>query len=390
MYSKGQLIGDLGGKSLQNKDVLIFATLLVVTSYLIILGPLFHLLNKIKIKPIQLKCDNRLIGDRLGLVLVTSQLTYLIFNLSTGVNIAGSNTTNTDSAFSFFWVLFPVDSLFLIYYGFYRESTYFKPNLILWLLSNTLRGWGSIWLTITFLEWCRAVTMKKLKLIHVILIAPIVAALYPLLTSLKWGMRASSSLGLSLDTLFDAFFSNLNSDDYLTLMSEGLEHLVGRLQSVSFLVDVIELKHLLQIKFLEGDFSPFWKEGLHGYIYDRLFSETKQQLIGVAFTKYEDFGFVYEIGDWNVSLGYPSWFFICPEQIPLYIIYTLSLSYTSLYLLKKIGQTPLAIDMLWYTWLIYLLAPWFLTFTAFIYALFVFIFLTIFLSEIPKLRFKFK
>ena len=91
-----------------------------------------------------------------------------------------------------------------------------------------------------------------------------------------------------------------------------------------------------------------------------------------AFTKYGNFNFAYDIGNWNVSLGYPSWFFIAPLLGPVYILYTLMLGFISFYLLKKIGISSLSIDMLWYAWLVYLMAPWLLTFTGFIYALLVF------------------
>jgi hypothetical protein len=113
-----------------------------------------------------------------------------------------------------------------------------------------------------------------------------------------------------------------------------------------------------------------------------LFVGEKQLFVGVVFTRFEYFGFDFNVGDWNVSLGYPSWFFIAPEMIPMYIAYTLTLGFISFYFLKKIGLALLSEDMLWYCWLVYLMAPWLLTFTVFIYALFVFLVIKIVISRI--------
>ena len=386
MLDRGELIGDLDGILIHSNEALLWATVLVVASYLIILGPVFNFISRIKIKSINFGTNEPEIGRKFGIVLIILQLLFLVFNLLTGVNVAGSNNTNTDSFFAMLWVLFPVDALFLIYYGTYRESKYFYLNLVVWLFSNTLRGWGSVVLTVIFLEWCRTFYNKKVMKFRVVISGLFLLLCYPLLSILKFSMRASVETGLSLVALADGFSANLKSSDYLSLIVDGLNHLIGRIQSVSYTVDVMRLSHLLQTKFASGEFSPFWKEGLHGIMYDRLFFGERQNFIGVAFTEYENFSFIYDVGDWNVSLGYPSWFFIAPFLTPVYIAYTIFLAFISFYLVKKIGMSLLSKDMLWYIWLLYLMAPWFMNFTAFIYALCVFLVMKIVLARLPSFR----
>lgn len=384
MFDRGELIGDLDGIKLHSNEALFWATVLVVASYLIILGPLFNFISRIKIQRINFGADEPRIGRKLGIIIANFQVAFIVFNLLTGTNLAGSNNTNTGGFFGMFWVLFPVDALFLIYYGTYRENKYFYPNLVIWLLSNTLRGWGSVVLAVIFMEWCRAFYNKKIIKSRVVIIGLFLLLCYPLLTILKFAMRASVATGLSLSALSEGFSINLESADYLSLMGDGVIHLIGRLQSVSFTVDVMRLSELLQAKYAANEFSPFWKEGLHGILYDRIFVGEKQNFIGVAFTKYENFGFIYDVGNWNVSLGYPSWFFVTPYLTPVYLAYTVFLGFVSFYFLKKIGITALSKDMLWYSWLLYLMAPWFLTFTAFIYALCVFLVMKIVLTRLPS------
>lgn len=386
MLDSGELIGDLAGVKLYSRIVLLWATLLVTVTYLIILGPVFNFISKIKVKSINFRASESDLGRRIGWLLIASQFIYILFNLSTGINIAGSGNSKTNSPFSMFWVLFPVDALFIIYYGTYRDNKYFYPNLIIFVISNILRGWSGIFLMVIFFEWCRAVRGRKLFIGRMVVVGIIVLVFYPLLSNLKWIIRASAGNELSVGAIVDGIASNVGSLDYFTLMKDGFIHLIGRLQTTSMMVEVIRLSDLLQIKFAAGEFAPFWKEGLHGIVFDNLFLGEKQQLIGVAFTRYQNFGFDYDVGNWNVSLGYPSWFFITPLLTPVYVLYTLMLGFISFYLLKKIGTSSLSRDMLWYAWLVYLLAPWLLTFTGFIYALFVFLILKIVLSRFPIVR----
>lgn len=174
---------------------------------------------------------------------------------------------------------------------------------MIWLLSNALRGWSGVFLLVIFFDWCRAAHKRRLVIGRIMIIGVLIIVFYLLLSNFKWIMRASSATGFSLDTLIDGFANNLEANDYLVLIGNGLTHLLGRIQTTSILVDVFRLSDLLQEKFSTGEFAPFWKEDLHDYLFDRLFSSGNQQLIGVAFTKYESFGFDCTVGDWNISLG---------------------------------------------------------------------------------------
>jgi hypothetical protein len=386
ILGSGELIGDFAGIALHSHGALLWATVLVVASYLLILGPVFNYFSRIRFRRINFGKDEEIIGKRIGLLLIVAQLLYIFFNMSTGVNIAGANIVRSDSPFSMLWVAFPVDALFIIYYGKYRDNRYFFPNLAIWLLSNILRGWASVYLIVIFLEWCRSVRRNKISLTRLVVLGVFIVALYPLMSILKWVMRASSIYGISLDSIAEGISSNLSSADYITLIVDGITHLIGRIQSISPMVDVIRLSDFLQVKFSKGEFTPFWMEGLHGITLNRLFVGDRPMYIGVAFTNYEDFSFHYDVGDWSVSLGYASWFFITPHLIPLYILYTFVLGLFSFWLIKKIGWTVLTEDMLWFSWLLYILAPWLATFIAFLYALFVFLILKILFAHIPSIR----
>lgn len=387
IYNTGELIGDLSEIELHSVSALFWATCLVIASFLVVLGLFFDFISKIRIRQIAFRIDSTRLGRRIGIFLLILQLLYLVFNLASGVNIAGSNNERGNSSLAFVWILVPVDMLFMIYYGLYRDSRYFYPNLAFWLASNLLRGWTGVFLTVIFLEWCRTVRGGQFSPFRFFTIGVIVLLSYPLLSNLKWIIRSSAGAGLSVDGIIDGFSTHLEATDYWNLVGYGINHIIGRLQSVAYVVDVMRLSDFLQDKFATGDFVPFWMEGLHGIIYERVFYGARPTYIGVAYTSYQDFGFAYDVGDWNVSLGYVSWFFIAPYLIPLYILYTFLLGFISFFILRKIGVTELSKDMLWYAWLVYLMAPWFATFVGFIYAMFVFLVIQIFFSSTPSVRF---
>jgi hypothetical protein len=375
IYDTGELIGDVAGSSLYSVDALILATMLVVCSYFLILGPFFDLISRIKIKPALCGGGEDQYGTRLGLLIIFFQIGFTIFNLTTGVNIAGQNNAKTDSIFAPLWVLIPTDALFLIYYGLYRKNKLFYPNLCLYLISNILRGWASVFMLILFAELSLAFRARKISPLFLLLCATLVLLIYPLISNLKWIMRASAGVELTLWDLFNGFEVFLNSASYGELLFSGMLHLISRIQSVSLVVETIRMSDILQATYNNGLILPFWKEGLLGAIFDRAFGVEKVWPIGVAFTELYFHGGISEVGDWNTSLGYVSWFFIAPYYSLIYVLYTLLLMIISVILIKKIGATSLAKDILWFCCLVYLMAPWPGVFVGYVYALLFFLLL---------------
>lgn len=204
--------------------------------------------------------------------------------------------------------------------------------------------------------------------------------LYPLLTIAKWVIRASGGRDFSFEVLYDAVFKNLNEQSYLDLIYFGLEHIIGRLQLTSILNEIINMKDKLQFLYQKNDFQPFWMEGLHGIFIERLFYGEKTRNLGVAFTEYANFNWIFEVGDWNINVSLPAWFFISPWFSILYLLYIFSLCFFSVFLVKLIGQTNSARDLIWLSWLVYLVPLWLGTFVALIYTLFVFLLLKCFFA----------
>lgn len=385
MWASGMLIGDLSGNPLYSKNILWIATLLVCSSYIFLLGPVFSFISKIRINKLSIGSLDESVAEKIGIILIFLQLGFMAFNFAAGVNIAGANTSRSNNPLALFWVAVPVDALFFIYYGFCRESPRFKWNLIVWILSNMMRGWSGMFLFVAFFEWCRAYRSGRISWRMVALVASIGILFYPVLVNIKWVFRLSATSGMSLETFFTSISNNLSSEDVLTIIGAGIEQVIGRLQVTSLVVEVARVQAYVQEEFARGAFTPFWLEGLHGiFIQKSLFHENYIP-IGVAFTQYGDFSWQPEmLGDWNTNIGYVGWFFIAPHLIPFYLLYTISLGAIAVFLAKWIGWNETVKDMVWLAWLVYLLPPWFATFVSVIHAMLIFLVLKFFLSGFKR------
>lgn len=378
MLVTGNLIGDSTGGLVYDNVTLLWATALLVFSYIFILVPVFNFVWRIKVESTQFCMSDDVLGRRIGIFLFILQVGYVLFNYLNGVNVAGS-IEKTDSYLSVFFVLVPSDALFLIYYGVFRGNKYFYPNLLVWIASNILRGWSGVFLFIVFFEWCRGIRNKKITLFEMVCGLLFLLLIYPAILNVKMAIRAAGDGGLSFNEILTIGAATFAGGDFISLAADGIFSLVGRIQIASILVEVIRLKDVLHSEFMNGSFSPFWLEGLHGVVLNRMTGETSIS-IATKFPEYANFPGNYELGQWNTNIGYVGWFFIAPIFIPLYVLYTFILASLSVFLTKKISNENSAGDVVWIAWAVYLLAPWLNVFVTFIYALMLFYFLKIIFS----------
>jgi hypothetical protein len=385
MLSSGELLGDAKGLALRNVDYLLVASIAVVLSYVIILVPVFKFCLRVKSKRLHTLVSEDELNNRLGVFLFIAQLAFFAFNLSYGVNIAGSGNIRADTPIGMIWIILPVDSLFLIYYASARDSKYWWLNLAVYLVSNILRGWLGMFLFVIFLEWCRAYRLNKIRWKGATLVGLFVIFIYPVILNLKWIFRAADSKDLSLVSAVSTLFETISDGAYSDVIIDGIGQIISRLQITSMVEEVIRFSSALQVGFDAGTFKPFWLDGIHGIMFDKIFYSQNRMSIGVAFTSIGDFGNTFDIGSWNTNTGWVGWLFVAPGWIALLFLYTALLCVLSVYLAKKIGMGPLMRDLVWFAWLIYLLPGWLGGFVGFIYALAVFLGLKVCLSSLPRI-----
>ncbi|MFP5080828.1 oligosaccharide repeat unit polymerase [Pedobacter sp. JCM 36344] len=389
MYESGLLLGDLESVDVYNNATLLAALAMVIFSYYFILRWIFNILTRIRIPRIfDIRKLNGTGEKILGYTLFALQILYIIFNLKEGTNTAGAVNVKTDSIWAYFWVLVPVDGLFYLYYGFHREDKLFKYNLLIFVLSNLMRGWSGVFLFIVFFEWCRAFRRNKLNYLKITILAVIGGMLYPFLLNLKWVIRAASASQQNLLSVSSVFLDLVGNVSYVEMFYKGIAQLSGRLQQTAILVEIIHYKALLQDEFTKGMILPFWSDGLPQIIFRRALGTTAPPSIGVGITTYLFPDSLFDLGSYNISIGYMGWFFIAPNFALLYIMYTFFLCIISVVLLKQLDRKEGGLDALWLAWLVYLLAGWLIQFIAFIYAIFAFIILTLLTQYFSRLRLK--
>jgi hypothetical protein len=383
MLISGESIGDMKGDKVINSSLLI-ACVLVVLSYLILLGPFFRLLAKQKIKKVYLGMKEEKLNIRMGLFILFLQLSFIAFNLSFGVNIAGAINGKVDSGLSFFWVLVPIDYLFLIYYGNCRESKYFYVNLAVFLVSNVIRGWSGIFLFVLFLEWCQAFRTGKIRKTNIVLGCLLIILVYPFILNMKWLFRAAGGDNFNMAGEISGFFDYFSMGDYFSIFLDSAGHLLARLQITSPVDGVMRLSHSLQSAYDSGVIKPFWLEGLHGIAFDKLFLPGNRPALGNEVVRLGGYG-TFD-ASFNINPGWVGWFFVAPIWIPIFLIYTGVLCCLSIFIARKIGDSLLLRDVVWLIWLVLLIPGWLGQFVAFIYALLVFLVFQIALSKFSVLN----
>ncbi len=386
MLQTNMLVGDVSGYPVQNYKSLNISILIVSIVYFLYLFPIFEFLRKIKVP--KLKYGTSLnIARNIGLIIFCLQMLFVCFNLINGVNTAGSGNEKTTSVFSIFWVFMPIDLLFFIYYAYYRDSSLFKANAAVALVSLLLRGQAGVLLVFVFFELARGLRRKSLSKKKLVLVVSSILVLYPFLNILKFAFRLyfGGSSDLALDGYIIELFNTSQAEGYIYSLISGIEHIIYRLQVVSIVNEINELSGVLMVIYESEGFFPFWSEGIHGLTYDRLFDKPRNVPLGTVFTSVGNFSWSFEYGSWNVNPGLAGWYILNPLWGAGLFLYTTAICFISIVLSKLIGDSELRDDMVWYSWAFYLMPGWLGVLVLFIYALLLFVILKYILSWFPNI-----
>ena len=385
----GQLDGDLIGYPLPGNSVLLVATIAVVASYLIWMGPIFSYMASIKIKTIFSRKESAGVArdsSIVGIVVLIVQICFLIFNSQEGVNVAGSRL-QSDSSIRYFWILLAPDALFLVYYGIYRKSALFGPNLILYLISNAMRGWLGTWLTIFFIEGAHRLREGRLNWKILILLIVIFIPFLPVLIELKWVIRELGTGGvLSLDEVSSRLMESIIDMDWWAAFSDSMRPIVMRFQHLANVIGIIDVSTDLSRGLTNGEFKNIFEEGLPQYTVEKIFGISVLPDIHVALLTYLIPEQLPVDTITNTHVGLVGWFWISPSLVPFYLLYLLVLSWLGMWLAKKAGGEGLLIDIIWFSWLGYLMNGWFAAYIEFMQALVVLVCIRALASRVVSSR----
>jgi len=355
--SSGELDIEYSTIRIPSLAVFLSAIVGVVFSYWFFLWPVFRGLERIRIAPYrELRSKDGTDAEKLvGWAVLVLQVLFLYFALSEGVYIAGS-AKKSDSLLNWVPIFLVPDSLFLVYYGLYRNSSLFFPNLLANVISNVLRGWSGMWLYMIFLEIARSVRGGRFRWSVMFVVLGAVAVLLPAITQVKWIVRG---LGTTDGGVLDALVSSIDFS-IAELYSAAFAWISMRLQHLSSILSVIQGGDVLRAALGNGSSKLFFEEGLPQFILYRLFdlknipdahSAIPQLLLNLPNIDSIDVSVVH--------LGVSGWVWLLPTWAPLYLLYVISVGGIGIWMMKKMGGRGFAMDAIWIGWTLYLMNGWF-------------------------------
>lgn len=360
-----ELMGDVQSVRIDSFDSILPVAVYVIASYILVLVVGFPIVED----HLRSARMNVFVKAPAGIVLIVLQLGFIAYVWATGLYVAGSTARGGDLV-SYFWVLVPLDTLFLIYYAFYRQDRLFYPNLALILFSNLQRGWAGVFVSIAFMEMARQMRAGRMTWPRVGGIALVTAILFPLLLIVKWQVRLAPA-GISLvDTALQAL-SGLDFNGYMTLVSEALVQLVGRWQLVSNAIFVDQSRPVITGMLESGQGLMMWHEGIYGIIWDRIFNPGEQPP-NLGFLLVQVLDPLNSDVSWNANPSLVAWFVLFPAMIPLFVGYCLALMWVSLAIVRDLGGGQQAYDMVWFACLMFILPGWIAAYITFLHSLIVF------------------
>ncbi len=298
------------------------------------------------------KLNSYKVEKYLSIFVLILQLSFLIFNILTGTGVAGS-TAKTNSMIKYIFILFSPDIFFYILYGFARDNKLFKYNLIIYLVSNLLRGWMGCLFFVSVMElyilYKRYGISKKL-LFFIFSLISILLALLPYIVALKWAMRrvaATISIGSIL---------NLNGVDYSKSLFDSINYLFGRFQELSNIYLFLENLNIFQVARNHGEFVSSFSVGLPQMLIYKIF--------GWNYTNLPTY-FVYVMNpnfdisniSTNVQVGYAGLLLSEPYLCCLFFFYSILLVLFASYFSNKIGGKYMNF-VSWYSLVVFLLHGW--------------------------------
>lgn len=356
IYDGYALLGESQELQLEDRGSVYVALLMVIGTYVGLLAFVFPWFSRLQVPRARTLLAR---PDRaVGITLFVLQALFIAFFTATGTFVAGSSE-RSDSPLSALWVIVSVDSLFFIYYGFYRDSKLFWPNLVIAILSNILRGWTGIFSIVAFMESARLMRSGRLSVRLVAISVLVLAICFPVIQLIKLQTRFMAS-GLAQDVSFLELAGeaarDMSTADYVDILAASGQQIVSRLHLVSSTIAVQQNIGLLAQGVETESVAPYWKEGIYGIAYDRITGQPPLPNLGSALAMAISPG--QDEVSWNSNPGYLGWILIEPESAPLYLLYTLGLLLACIYMVKKMGGDTRAQDMLWFACLSYLAPGW--------------------------------
>lgn len=255
----------------------------------------------------------RLPSKLLGIVVFLLQLNGLLVLLLLDFGRVGG-TSASSSVFALFVSYLSPDAVFLAYYGHARSKKVPYVNLLLFLVSNVMRGWGGVWTMLIFIEFYYVVQRfsgKKLIVVSTIMLT-LSLALLPVIIQVRDAVRGTESVEKPT-------------------FSSSVEKMFDRLQQFTAVALIAQEAPVIERAIAQGKILPVYAD-------NQIFARfglappnaiTLQKVLSVRYLVFNEDVPVGSSADelgWFVHTGIAGWLFVISWSfIPVYILFVGSL-----------------------------------------------------------------
>lgn len=241
-----------------------------------------------------------------------------------------------------------IDAVFLVYYGHRRSKDVPVWNLLLFLISGTLRGWSGMWLMLFFIEVYYALQrLTTGKFIAQMLFVTVIGLMaYPIINSYKDSVRGTVQLE---EASFVGTFGKM----------------LVRLQQVGSTLLIAQEHGQISAAIEKGEVRPFFADNTIGGRLLGLGSESAslQKYLSINFLiDFEKFGKNADLDElgWYVHTGIAGWLFVIDWYlVPLYLLFVVVLIVLPYWIVARfIGSTSI-IPVLHMAAVLYVFHGWF-------------------------------
>lgn len=311
-------------------------------------------------------------GKAMGRAILLIQATYFLFVLVFSAGGAGADAEKGGGALRFIFYVINPDMLFLVYFGVTMYITGKCPhrtqNLLLFLLSNIVRGWLGPLLIIMFIYGILFVeradmnkwTLWRVTKISILSLIGFVAASF--LMHIKLALRVGGDAILTV-------LQNLALDDVILAFFESLFSRLQMLSTVSFQITKQEqLSRFID----EGVLGSFYTDGLPQQVLYKVLGVEPGENLNLFLWKYYIPGDFFE-AQTTVQPGLVGWLYILPfYSLVFFFLYIVMLLFINKKLIEQFGGRGLR-HLSWFCVFLFLLPGWLGAYISFLWALVIFI-----------------
>jgi len=366
IVSNSELYGEVSRIPPPDAITMLLLVSALVISYLVVCGLFYKVIVNIKIPRFKIRLR---VVKVFEILISLLQLSFLIFCMVTGLFIAGQSYDSA-SIYSVVWVLVPVDALMYVYYGALREraTPNFWLNVTIWIVSSFYRGWSGVLLTVVFFESCIWIRKNGYRLTYLLPLLLVSLSLYPILLTIKLAVRLGGQRFLSS---VDQVVTSFQGLGYIDLILLGVNQIFERLQLVSSLAAVYQLRDKLSDLYGSGSISAFWLEGIHGTILSRVLGKSDPASMGRGVAKLLD-PEVVGIVNWNSNPTLTSWLIVSPLESVSFVLYIIVVVSFFGLMMRFLSDTKTSKDAIFYMLLVIVIPGWLGAMILYLYAVLLF------------------